>query len=299
MIKIPEIELAFCNACTADCYICSKKHGGHNEPLMSWTVFKTAVDHMKEVDFNIIQTGGDGDSFLNNIYIDALRELRRNFPKKKIVLYSNFALFNNDRANVIIEEHLLDEVNVRIDSLDPRIFFECTGLAQNVVFDNIDYFIGTKGSRIVLNINYAQIKRYKDACYNELGVFPMHWRPALDYAREDEYLDIKKRFDGATCVNRIALSLWAERCNPAIKPNPNYKCMRQHCFDSTMYIWTDGDVGICGYDDGQDTFIYGNIMKESIAQLWSGPERQKCIQRVRNRDIVGYPCINPKACLFY
>jgi len=298
LTRIPEIELAFCNACTADCYICSKKHGGHNEPLMSWKVFKVAVEHMKEIDFTIIQTGGDGDSFLNNIYIDALRELRKSFPKKKIVLYSNFALFNSDYADVIIEEHLLDEVSARIDSLDPRIFFECTGLAQDTVFKNIDYFMG-KRRNITFNINYAQIKRYKDACREVLGVTPTHWREALDYAREDEYENVKKRFEGANSVNRIKLSLWAERINPAIKPMPELKCERQYCFDSTMYIWTDGDVGICGYDDGQDTFIYGNIMKESIKDLWIGPDRQKCINRVKSREVTGYPCVNPKACLFY
>lgn len=298
MTRIPEIELAFCNACTAECYICSKKYGGHNDPLMSWKVFKAAVDHMKEIDFDIIQTGGDGDSFLNNIYIDALRELRKNFPKKKIVLYSNFALFNSDYADVIIEEHLLDEVSARIDSLDPRIFLECTGLSQDTVFKNIDYFMGKKKG-ITFNINYAQIKRYKDACQNVLGVTPMHWRDALDYARENEYWDVKKRFEGADSVNRIALSLWAERMNPAIKALPTEPCMRQYCFDSTIYIWTDGDVGICGYDDGQDTFIYGNIMMDSIKELWNGPNRQKCIARVKSREVKGYPCVNPKACLFY
>lgn len=298
MIRIPEIELAFCNACTADCYICSKKHGGHNEPLMSWTVFKKAVEDLKEIHFDTIQTGGDGDSFLNSIYIDALRELRKTFPKKKIVLYSNFILFDKDRADCIIEEHLLDEVQTRVDSLYPGISFECSGLNQMAVFERIDYFIGHKRN-ITFKVNYASIQRYKKNCMAVLGVEPLHWRPALDAAPESEFEAVKKRFAGADAVTMIPLSLWAERSNPGIKARPDLKCLRTHCFDHTCYIWTDGDLGICGYDDGQDALIYGNILDNTIAELWGGVARQLCIDMVRKRKIKGYPCINPSACLFY
>jgi hypothetical protein len=93
--------------------------------------------------------------------------------------------------------------------------------------------------------------------------------------------------------------LWAERHNPALVPDPEMKCERGYCFNTTLYIWTEGNVGICGYDDGQNTLIYGNIMKESIPELWNGEDKQKVINRVLNREIKGYPCINPKCCLFY
>jgi len=265
---------------------------------MSWKVFKKVVNDLKEIEFNTIQTGGDGDSFLNSIYIDALRELRKNFPKKKIVLYSNFVLFDKERADCIIEEHLLDEVYTRIDSLDPRISFECTGLQQAAVFDRIDYFMEHRRG-IKFTINYASIARYKKNCMDVLGVAPMHWRPALEHAPADEYEAVKQRFAGADTINDIPLSLWAERNNTAIKPEPDLPCERMYCFDSTCYIWTDGDLGICGYDDGQDALVYGNILEDSIADLWEGIDRQLCIDAVRQRKIRGYPCINPKACLFY
>jgi hypothetical protein len=298
MIKIPEIELAFCNACTADCYMCSKVHGWHNEPLMSWDVFIAAFEQMQDVDFDIVQLGGDGDSFLNPIFIDSLRNLKIRFHHKKRVLYSSFALFKPEYIDVIVSEGLITHLCTRVDSLDKELYETATGLQQDAVFENIDYFI-KKNRAIRFDINYASIPRYKAICKKVLNKEPYYWRPELDRA-VDEFEQVKKRFDHNKIgkVNDIAMSLWAERIDPAIEKCQG-NCERQYCFDSTMYIWTDGDVGICGYDDGQDALIYGNILKTPIKRLWASEEKQDVINRVRNGEVQGYPCVNPKACLFY
>jgi hypothetical protein len=107
-----------------------------------------------------------------------------------------------------------------------------------------------------------------------------------------------KRFEGPK-HKKINQSLWAERHNPALKADLEMKCQRTYCFDSTCYIWTDGDIGICGYDDGQDTMIVGNVLQETISQIWTGEKRMQMIKNVEERRITGYPCINPKCCLFY
>lgn len=298
MVRMPEIELAFCNACTADCYICSKTHGGHNNPLMSWEVYQAAAEQMQEVDFDIVQTGGDGDSFLNKIYIDALRDLKIRFPKKKIVLYTNFANFTHQLIDIVVNEQLVSEVNTRVDTLAPALYQACTGLDMDEVFDNIDYWI-SRNTKIPFNINYASIQHYKSVCNEVLGKDPYYWQEIMGVAI-DEYEWVKDRFTlkSPGVISRIKTSLWAERNDPAIEPC-DCDCQRQYCFDSTMYIWTDGDVGICGYDDGQDALVYGNILKTPIKRLWVSEERQVAISKVRNREIKGYPCVNPRACLFY
>lgn len=300
-MKIPEIELAFCNACFANCYCCSKTHGGEKEPFMSMDVFNKAVEDMKEIQFDIIQTGGDGDSFLHGRYLGALRVLRKEFPKAKIVLYSNMYLFNHSRTDEIVEENLIDELNTRIDSLDQRLFELCTGVSYDTCMDNIDYFIkkNKKNKKIIYNINYASMTSYKENCKKVLGKEPCFWDPVMDTAK-DEFEDVKKHFSNITGkVNRIKMSLWEERNDPHIKPEPDIQCGRMYCFDSTCYVWPNGDVGICGYDDGQDTLIYGNIMNNTISELWQSESKKAVVRKVQNREIKGYPCINPKACLFY
>jgi Iron-sulfur cluster-binding domain len=301
MIRIPEIELCFSNACTANCFICSRTHGGYSDPFMSRQVFDTAKKHMHDIDFDILQTGGDGDAFLNPIYLDALRDLRREFPKEQIVLYSNFALLTPDITDILIGENLINDLFTRVDSVLPEIFKISTGLDMELVFSNIDYFL-TKNKRITFQINYSNIKRYRENCRKELEKEPYQWSKYLDLSPDDEYEAVRKRFckwDYQPRINTIRRTLWAERNDPEIKPEPNTPCQRTYCFQNVCYVWPTGNVGICGYDDGQDAMIIGNVLEESIASIWNGERRKKMIEHVTGRGIKGYPCINPKACLFY
>lgn len=302
--KIHEVEIAFSNACTADCAICSRTHGGINEPYMSREVFNKVWYDLLNIDVSIIQTGGDGDSFINPIYIDSLRRLKASFPTAKIVLYSNFALFDRGFANCIVSENLLDNVYTRIDTLNPPLFQEFTGLDFYQVKNNIKYFISIN-KKISFQINYSNIHSYKRKCKEILNIDrPIHWRDCFDSAPKDEYDDIMKFFNmprtsSMLSFSRITHSLWAERSSPAIVADTTMQCGRQYCFDQVMYIWPNGNVGICGYDDGQDTLIYGNVMNTPLIDLWNSPERQAAIEKVRTRAITTYPCINPRACLFY
>lgn len=301
MIHIPEVEMAFSNACTARCYICCPTHGRHKPALMSQEVFDNALWHLQGIKFDILQTGGDGDSFLNPIYLDSLRLLRTTFSAVKIVLYSNFALLDPEVADLLTGERLIDELYTRIDTLDPYIFKLCTGLDQETVFLHIDYFIEINLS-IRFQINYSNIKNYRRKCRGILNKDPVFWRPEFESIAENEYSDIIARFGKSgkkVNFSDIKQSLWAERTDPAIKIEPSLQCGRTYCFDSVCYIWTNGDVGICGYDDGQDTLVYGNILCRSIEDLWNSQERQQVIEKVKRREIKNYPCINPKACLFY
>jgi hypothetical protein len=301
MTRIPEIELAFSNACTADCFVCSKTHGGTNEPFMSQAVFDAAVRQMHDIDFDTVQTGGDGDSFLNPIYLDALRTLRREFPGKRVVLYSNFALLTPEIADVLIGENLITDLFTRVDSVIGQAFTISTGLDMDAVFSNIDYFL-SKNKAISFQINYSNIKKYRENCLSVLGKDPYQWDECLGWAPDDEWTAVCDRFTHGNYIpriNEIRRSLWAERNNPAIKPEPDMPCQRTHCFENVCYVWTDGDVGICGYDDGQDAMIVGNVLETPIAEIWTSDRRRKMIEHVTNRGIKGYPCINPRACLFY
>jgi hypothetical protein len=302
MIHIPEVELAFSNACTMQCYICSPVHGGKNDPFMSQLVFDTAIERLKEVQFNMLQTGGDGESLLNPIYIDSLRTIRNIFPHVNVVLYNNFSMMTKDIVDILVEEQLIDNLYTRIDSLQPALFRQCTSFDFDTVVANIDYFLSKNNQSknpITFQVNYSNIEGYFNKCRNVLGVDPIYWSPLLYDAPEDEFIQVQKRFKGAQKFSRITQSLWAERHNPALKAEPDLQCGRTYCFDTVLYIWTDGDVGLCGYDDGQDALIYGNILKESIPELWNCDAKQKRIDMVKNREIKGYPCINPKCCLFY
>jgi hypothetical protein len=172
---------------------------------------------------------------------------------------------------------------------------------METVFRNIDYFL-SNNYKIEFQINYSNIKTYKYACKLVLGKEPYYWNEGLDNAPEQELEQVCDRFTKGNYlpkINYIRHSLWAERGDPAIKSEPDIPCQRTHCFEDVCYIWTDGDVGICGYDDWQSDMIIGNILENTMTEIWQSDRRRKMIEHVAGRGIKGYPCINPKACLFY
>jgi hypothetical protein len=301
-MKIPEIEIAFTNNCTASCYICSRTHGGAQWPHMSQETFDKVLDQISGIEVDVIQTGGDGDAFLNPIYIESLRRLKKQFPNAKRALYSNFDLLTPKVADMLIEEQLLTHIYTRADTINGGLFYACTGLDFDWVLRNITYFMENNHG-IKFEINYSSIPEYKKICKDVLNKEPFQWMMQFDKAM-DEYEQVKAFFqnidpDRSVMVNRIKRSLWAERNDPRIQCEPDMKCGRTYLFDNVCYVWPTGRVGICGYDDGQDALICGNVYESTIPEIWESDERKKVIKKVLTREIKEYPCNNPKACLFW
>jgi MoaA/NifB/PqqE/SkfB family radical SAM enzyme len=270
---------------------------------MDWDVFNELVCQMKDVDFTMVQTSGNGEAFLNPNYLDYIRVLRKEFPEKEMWTYNNFSQWTPTRSDTIIKERLFTKVHVRIDSLIPWIFERCGNLNHATVFNNLIYFL-EKNTDIPVVILYSNINDY----YNRVKhVFGNDKRPSKDYFTDDELFivpdeekDLKEYFQKYANVEidicRMGHSLWGERTNKPL--NTTIPCPK---FDNIQYItWIcpNGDVAVCMYDDTQSTHIAGNIMEEHILDIFYGAKRAEILDNIKHRRITSYPCSNPVACGF-
>jgi hypothetical protein len=297
-VRISEIEINFCNACSARCYLCAQAHGRGNRPLMSGEVFDALVGQLGEIDFDVIQTSGNGDCWLHPEFFHWLRILRAKFPRATIVNYSSFLLYTPDRADGVVRERLLDRQHTRIDSLDAEIFSRSANLDARQVFAHLDYFLAQK-SGIPLHIGYSSIAGYYRKCRKLLGHPPFHGPFAEEMALElpDELDAIRARFPGAI-VEPIRHSLWAEREDPRTPPDVHGSCPKAGLLDRIVWVCPDGSLDACGYDDTQRQFVYGNILDAPLAELWRGARRQEMLARLLARQVEHYPC-NPRCCRMY
>jgi MoaA/NifB/PqqE/SkfB family radical SAM enzyme len=304
-VTIPEIELNFCNKCLANCFICAKPHGSKNIELMPPSVFDVVMVRLEQVDFKVIQTSGNGDAFLNPFYFKYLQELRENFPGAEIHFYSSFSLLNKKKADFFIEKDLIDFIFTRIDTLNPDIFHKSTGgLRLPVVLDNIKYF-AERNRNIEFQIGYSNIKTYYDRCSQVLGRRPRYNPFPGDIVDMifDEFENIQSYFNNLNITKplkfrRINQSLWAERS--VMDPDYNAPCPKLGgAIKRTIWICPNGDVSVCGYDDSQGDLIAGNIINESIKDIWLGNRRKEILQGIKDRRYTGYPCINPRCCRMY
>lgn len=295
-LKLTEVEFNFSNLCTHDCFICSKYHGCGNVSLMNPHVFYQLIEDLKDIDFNMVQTSGNGDAFLNEHFLEYLSVIRKTFPKVRICFYSNFSIFDQEKSDRIINENLINRVYVRIDSLDPNIANRVTGRpTHGQVLKNIEYFM-SKNSKIEFEIMYSNIPGYYKRCWEVLGKRPIH-SPFSDSEINvipDEYAKIKKFFGNKPFYTRMGHSLWAERIQA--KVDLETQCPKLGLFENIIWLHPNGLVGVCGYDDQQSVFIGGNAMAKSISEIWMSKERRDIINMIRDKKYREYPCIDPKCC---
>jgi MoaA/NifB/PqqE/SkfB family radical SAM enzyme len=289
--------------------VCSKAHGGNRQHFVSDDVIVQTITRLIETgkaDYKL-QLGGDGDAFLHPKFLDYVQAMRFSLPEAWRCLYSSGFSLTKERADRIQGGGLLNELQVRIDSLDPQTYYESTGMFLDVVLENLRYFasINTHARFCII---YLPLHRYRQFCETILGKPPTYFGRIDESRLRDEWADVQEYFGSMKGPRDVetrvtGLSLWAERtdCEFSDYPCPRLPENVPGDMARQLYVYPNGDYGLCGYDDGQDTFILGNVFEHSINEVWNGPTMQGYMNRVRSRTAQFHPgcCINSKACVMW
>jgi MoaA/NifB/PqqE/SkfB family radical SAM enzyme len=298
------IELHFSNRCSGDCVVCSKAHGGHRPPLMTDQVFLRLLDRLAETGQRFqLQLGGDGDAFLHPHFLEYCRQLKRRLPDSWRCLYTSGFSLSPGRAWQIHQDQLLDELQIRIDSLDPATYCQSTGMLLTVVLGNLAHFVRINTHAKVCVI-YLPLYLYRRAVRQILAKEPTYFARVDQSRLRDEWPAVKAWADELGIESRVTgLSLWGERtdCAWSDHPCPRLPENRPGDFARQLYIYPNGDYGACPYDDAQDTFLVGNVFEDSIADVWRGPRWQAVLDRIRGRTAQDHPpcCVNARACTMW
>jgi MoaA/NifB/PqqE/SkfB family radical SAM enzyme len=146
---------------------------------------------------------------------------------------------------------------------------------------------------------------YAAACRERLGKEPTYAHRLDGLVLRDEYVDVIAYFDRLEKkrpieVRKTGISLWAERTDCAYSDAPCPRLPENVPGDMSrqLYIYPNGDYGLCGYDDAQCEFVLGNVFDHSIREVWNGPKMLEYMERIRKRTPENHPpcCVNPIAC---
>jgi radical SAM protein with 4Fe4S-binding SPASM domain len=304
---IKYIELHFSNLCSNNCVICSKSHGGDSQPFITEDVVDAIIDNLYDINYTSLQVGGDGDSFLSKLFIPSLQRFKKVFPTGKITLFTNGRGLSPDISMTIINERLLDEIQIRLDSLNPVVYSQSTGRDYlKLILDNIEFF-RKHNNFILFVIIYFPLYLYRQACKNRINKdMPTYWKNIDESLLYDEYQEFQRYFNVESAnknlfrVRNSQIGLWGERED--IPPYFQAQCPQlpenDGAFKNQIYIYPNGNIGLCPYDDEQNTFIIGNILKDRLIDVWNGEQRQQIINDVRNGKYLGkYPCTDPRTCV--
>lgn len=299
--SIPELEINFSNLCTASCLICSRPHGSHNKPVMEPRVFNELLSQLKDVDFRLAQTSGNGEACLCEHYLDYVSALKSAFPDKPRWTYNNFSQLNRERADRIVSEKLFDKVHVRIDSLIPWIFEKNSNLSQEAVFENFKYFLSIN-TEIPVVILYNHVPDYYTLCKKVIGK-----RPVRDFFIDEELAQVPHEEEAILAYFRqftkgplasftMTHSLWGERVHAP--KDTRAACPKINIINAAIWVCPDGQTMACCYSDRQNEMPCGNIMEEHILDIFYGAKRAEWIRKIKAREITDWPCVNPLCCAF-
>ena len=308
MIVLPQtIELHFANVCTGNCVVCSKAHGGNRPHFVTDKVIEATIRRLQDTgkkDYNL-QLGGDGDSFLHPRFLDHAARLKQLLPDCHRCLYTSAFLLTRERADRIMGSQLIDEIQVRIDSLNPILYYQATGMFLPVVLANLEY-LARVNSHANICLIYMPLYRYRSICEAVLHKAPTYFSRIDTALLIDEWTAVfqyARSLTGSVDARVTGISLWAERTDcefsdypcPRLPENQPGDMLRQ------LYIYPDGSYGLCGYDDGQDTFLLGNVFDHSIEDVWNGEKMHGYMDQIRNCTANNHPacCVNPRACVMW
>jgi hypothetical protein len=311
-MAIEIVEMHISNRCSANCCICSKHHGGNNPHLVTDEVIKAAIEQIKvciEKDRDhtkpVIQLGGDGDSFLHPHFLEYCRWFKNELPQLHRCLYTNAFLLTKSRAYTIVCERLLHQMETRIDSLDPQTYYESMGLILKVTLAHLEYFMSIN-DYVDFCAMYFPLFRYRHFCRKVLDKEPTYFGRIDENRLTNEWPKFDQHFKGLPTKKPIrtrisGISLWAERtdCLHSAYPCPRHPEQYPGDMSRQVYIYPNGNIGLCGYDDKQDTFILGNILKDDLYDTWVSSKREEYIEKIRTEDFLYECCVNAKACVMW
>jgi len=277
--------------CQANCIFCPvpyKKDLSGKERFMPMRVVKKVVDELAGHEFSgSINFGENGDALLNPDFKNIIEYTRERLPLAKLVLYTNMMNVDRDVSEFLIK-HNLSKLTLNIDGASEETYRHSKpGLNFNKVKVNLHDFISARnkaGSSCQVCIEILSPKRYMNLRKNKKINAPYDSPQVIQY-----WKDFLSAYD---CIDEI---IWFYSWNNQAKEKRRISCpsgILGEAFFDKMFISTEGDVYICCLDYNT-RLTYGNVLKNSIYDLWKSEKRRQIMDDIINKRFkkIGQPCL--------
>jgi len=281
---------------------------------MSFECAKKIVDEVASPDFRKdhkvwkFEVGENGDASLNPDFLKILRYLRKGIPDVKVSLFTNFSSLDIGLSAPIVKENLVDYLCTNIDGSDGLSYYRVKGLPLSVLEGNLLGFLDLRAknqSRIGLKIQALTLANYVQRVYHRFSALPVAVdRDILPKGLVDDFELIKLKWERRLNpqldhFERSVVFAWAER--ETVKKlghnQSSFSCSMIHRVENEAFISTNGDWYACCYDE-QQLQVFGNIVTNSIEEVYRGVNRERFLQLLRERRFkeIGYPCSLVESC---
>jgi len=303
------INLSLSSICGADCIFCPADRGRRiKQKIMPFEYVEEIINELSSKEFKkhhnitIISTGENGDAFLNKDLIRILRLIKSKLPQIKIILATNFQNLTKDKAEIILNEKLVDKLSCNIDSFDKEIYYQIKKLNfYNAMGNLMNFLEARKRSNycLPLAVNVVPYNDYIKAIHYNFEIKPIKIKKYVKTTETfpDIEFILKKIINPTDEINRLGIRGWTERGQVKKVNYKKYICKELNRIKNEAFIAPDGTWYACCWDSNNE-LVLGNVMEQSINKIFYSKRRKKFIQMLENKEFekIGGPCKTVNCC---
>lgn len=297
-----EITLMLNNICKTNCVYCYEDKSKVRNCLIPLSKIKELISEAKQLNVRTFDVIG-GEFFLYKYWKEVLEELHKNnfhpYLSTKLPLDENF-------INTLVEMKIKD-IQISLDSLDASHL-------SHLLNVNLNYCEKMKRTLYLLNKHGIPVKlhtvlaRVNGTIIDMKGIFDyiknmdniIEWKIVkADYTlyTKDYYSKVEISDDKLFEINQFIESIKPESklkidFNLPVENEIDKKAKESKFFNrpfcsglySSLYILPTGDVTICEQTYWHPKFIVGNVLSQSLQEIWNS-EKAKSIYCIKQNEI--------------
>lgn len=292
-----EIEISPSGACNHRCVFCAVDYIGYQPDFLDKQIIMRDITQMSKKGLKSVICSGEGEPLLNKDMPDIARGIKA--CGVDVAMSSNGVLFTKEMANDClgvftwirfsvasmeeesydkiqrgkagdldkVRENLTEAVRVKKDKkLRTTLGVQCLLLP-----DNISQLSDMAKQLREIGVDYLTIKPYSQHLHSK-NTFQIDYNEMLEMEQE-----IKQYV-----TEDFSVYFRAE----AMKKVHHVKCYQQ-CYGLPFMTHIDakGNIWPCIAYIGTEEFCYGNIYKQTFAEIWESVKRQEVIKKLNAVDI--------------
>jgi len=254
------VYLEVTNCCNAKCHMCPNKTLKRGRGVMAWELFKDVIDRCKSIEgkdgLNIF-LHHQGEPLLDPMLIDRILYAKKTLPKSFVSFNSNAGLLTKEKSKQIIEAGL-DQVTISIDAASKETYpLIRNGLDYDTTIQNVNDLIKLRneaGSKMKITLQMVTC----DINKHEVSAFKESWK------EKGVRITIKPMHS--------FLTQGTSTLSPELQPTQILPCMQPFMF---MFVYWNGDLGVCCWDADKYFPELGNITYQSIESAFNSPMYKK------------------------
>jgi len=262
-------------ACNARCIMCTKNSYPLKVGTMSDHLYEKIIGEARALGVTHAVLSVYGEPLLDRHFLDRAR--LADDAGIKFSFYTNGSLLTEKISRELLGMKYFNHIYFSVNGFTKKTYEEImVGLDRDVVFENIDRFLKLKdamGSNVSVNVNCVIFERNK-AEKNVLKKY-FQGKKGVDCV----YFPMLRSRGGTTLD--IELGCEAVSFSPLAQPDRNLLPCKFLWED--LFIYWNGDVGVCCEDTAARRIIVGNTNRNTLEEIWRG-KKLASLRRLHRDD---------------